>query len=78
MNVNWKDDEMLGRVSVRSKDRIETLFEVEKRAVSIGYIVHTLKIDFDTVKRSLGVMSKHGVLEKIETNSQPVFRKIQK
>jgi len=76
--MDWKDDEVLGRVSARSKDRIETLFEVDNRAVSIGHIVHTLKIDFDSVKRILEVMSKHDKLEKIETNSQPVFRKVQK
>jgi predicted transcriptional regulator len=73
--VNWKSDEALGRISERSKDRIETMFDIESRAVSIGHIVHTLRIDFDTVKTILEVMSKHDVLEKIETNSQPMFRK---
>jgi len=78
MKVNWKTDEELGRISVRSKDRIETMFDIEARAVSIGHIVHTLRIDFDTVKTILEVMSKHGVLERIETNSQPVFRKVKR
>lgn len=76
--MSWRDDKELKQLSLRSKDKIEAFFEVEKRAVTVGHILHTMNIDFRTIKRILESMVKHGVLEKIETSNQPVYRKIEK
>ncbi len=70
----WINDEHLGRVSRRNIDRIETLFRVEKRAVSLRHIVLTLMIDIRSVRRVVEAMLKHGIIERIETNSGNFYR----
>lgn len=73
--MSWKDDKELGRIRQRSKEKMEILFNIEDRAVSIGYIFNKLKLDFDVIARMVNIMVKHGVLEKIETSGRPLYRK---
>lgn len=70
----WFDEPEIRRVSDSSKERIVTFFEVESRAVTVGYILHKLKIDFRTIKRVLAVMMKYGLVEKIEATSYTHYR----
>jgi len=71
----WFDDSTIKRISFSSKDRIVTFFEVENRAVTVGHILHKLKIDHSTIKRVLAVMVKHKLLEQIETSNYMQYRR---
>lgn len=72
----WFDDPRIKRISFSSKDRITTFFEEEKRAVTVGHILHKLKIDHETIKRVIAVMVEHGLLEQIETSNYMQYRRV--
>lgn len=72
----WFDDSAIRRISFSSKDRITTFFEVENRAVTVGHILHKLKIDHNTIKRVMAVMVEHKLLEQIETSNYMQYRRI--
>ena len=72
----WFDDSDIKQISKSSKDRITTFFEVENRAVTVGHILHKLKIDHKTIKRVIDVMVKHELVEMIETSNYTQYRRI--
>lgn len=76
--VGWKADKELGRIRWKTKEKVRMFFDIEDRAVSTAYVLVKLSIDYETMKRILGVMVKHGELEKIVTNSKPVYRRVSK
>lgn len=71
----WFEDNEIKRLSLSSKERITTFFEIEKKAVTVGYILHKLKIDHKTIKRILDVMVKHKLIEQIETSNYTQYRR---
>lgn len=75
MDRAWFNDSDIKQISLPSKERITTFFEVENRAVTVGHILHKLKIDHKTIKRVINVMVKHGLIEKIETSNYTQYRR---
>ena len=75
INKAWFNDSEISQISLSSKERIATFFEVENRAVTVGHILHKLKIDHKTIKRVIDVMVKNGLVEQIETSNYTQYRR---
>lgn len=71
----WFEDDELKYIRNSSKERIATFFEVEGRAVTIGYILHKLNIDHRTIRKVVEVMMKHGHVERIDTTNYTQYRR---
>lgn len=72
---NWMNDEIVSRISVKSKDKVEMLFEMNyPKVMSQGYIIRKAKLESVTVYKIIRAMIMYGAVEQIPTVTVPLYK----